>query len=366
MKFNIIVINTAASSGGALTILKQFIDSAKKYSSIDINYHIFVSQNDLEKYAEKNINIISIDNGNSYIKRAFYQKKFIKNWCDINKVKPNLVISLQNIGVSGFSEIPQIIYLHQPIPFRPDLKWSILKKDEIRYWLYKNVYLELIKYWAKRTSCFIVQTEWMKKALVDQLNMDIEKIELIKPDIEKIDVEKINHLKLDNKCINMFYPTSSVKYKNYTLLFDVMKKLNKNNLTHKLYITLDFNFVKKILGQNPNQIGIECLGSISYRNVLEYYKSVDLLLFPSYLETFGLPLVEARDFGLPIIAADLDYAKEVLKGYEGATFSLYNNIDEWVNKIKNTKIMKYTYKNNDFEIKGWKELFNVIEKVTRE
>jgi len=38
-------------------------------------------------------------------------------------------------------------------------------------------------------------------------------------------------------------------------------------------------------------------------------------LFPSYIETFGLPLIEAAAFGLPIGVANEAYAHEVLKGY---------------------------------------------------
>jgi glycosyltransferase involved in cell wall biosynthesis len=40
------------------------------------------------------------------------------------------------------------------------------------------------------------------------------------------------------------------------------------------------------------------------------YRSADAILFPSLLETWGLPLTEARTLGLPILAADLPYAHE--------------------------------------------------------
>jgi glycosyltransferase involved in cell wall biosynthesis len=42
------------------------------------------------------------------------------------------------------------------------------------------------------------------------------------------------------------------------------------------------------------------------------YAICDALLFPSLLETWGLPLTEAKARGIPILAADLPYARETV------------------------------------------------------
>ena len=36
------------------------------------------------------------------------------------------------------------------------------------------------------------------------------------------------------------------------------------------------------------------------------------LIYPSTLESFGLPLIEARDAGLPILASELDYVRDTV------------------------------------------------------
>ena len=60
-------------------------------------------------------------------------------------------------------------------------------------------------------------------------------------------------------------------------------------------------------------------GPVTREDVFERYtKSV--LLFPSYVESFGLPLLEARLTGSPIIAADCSFSREILKGYDKAEF----------------------------------------------
>jgi glycosyltransferase involved in cell wall biosynthesis len=46
-----------------------------------------------------------------------------------------------------------------------------------------------------------------------------------------------------------------------------------------------------------------------------------------------LPLIEAAYFGLPILVSDLDYARELLHEYKGATFVQYDNVVKWANAI---------------------------------
>ncbi|MBQ4145657.1 MAG: glycosyltransferase, partial [Clostridia bacterium] len=50
----------------------------------------------------------------------------------------------------------------------------------------------------------------------------------------------------------------------------------------------------------------------------EYNNST--LLFPSYIETYGYPMAEARQMGTLIIASDCPFSREVLEGYKNAYF----------------------------------------------
>lgn len=50
------------------------------------------------------------------------------------------------------------------------------------------------------------------------------------------------------------------------------------------------------------------------------YAAADCLLFPSLLESWGLPISEAKQLGLPMMVADLPYAHETVGSYDRAEF----------------------------------------------
>jgi glycosyltransferase involved in cell wall biosynthesis len=56
---------------------------------------------------------------------------------------------------------------------------------------------------------------------------------------------------------------------------------------------------------------IHVLGEVPYADVPSWYASAELFVFPSYLETFGHPLLEAMASDVPVVAADIPVFREI-------------------------------------------------------
>ena len=68
-------------------------------------------------------------------------------------------------------------------------------------------------------------------------------------------------------------------------------------------------------------------GPMPRRALFDLY-AVSVLVFPSFIETIGLPLLEARSAGAWIVTSDCLYARDMVGDYERACFfSTFDPID---------------------------------------
>lgn len=84
-----------------------------------------------------------------------------------------------------------------------------------------------------------------------------------------------------------------------------------------LKLTLDkdrFSDLCSWIEQQTGQcrLNIVNLGNLPHEQVKELYAQVSALIYPSNFESFGLPLIEARQAGLPILASELDFVRDVI------------------------------------------------------
>ena len=337
----IVVNNPAAKEGGALTILKNFLEIIYK-NKCKNQFYIFVSLEELKKYEKENIKIIVIGK-QSFKQRILWDNFGLKKYLREKNIVPNLFISLQNTGVNLPKEIPQILYFHQSLPIS-EKKWSFIKKQERKYWLYKNIYPLFIKQYLSRIKKIIVQTSWIKEGFSKKFNYELNNILIEKPILKIPNIENVKIIS-KNK-FRIFYPATPLIYKNHKLIIETLGKLKKENPNLENKLECIFTFSKgdnieldNLIKRNNLEDIIKLTGKISYEEVLSYYKSSDLMIFPSYIETLGLPLLEAQNFDLEILTIDLPYSREVLEKYKKVKYfsneeELYQILKSFYSNIK--------------------------------
>jgi len=117
------------------------------------------------------------------------------------------------------------------------------------------------------------------------------------------------------------YIASSEPHKNHRCLIQAWVELARRGSRPSLALTLDPALeptLCKWVREESNREGlnITLLGRLPHHEVLALYQQARALIFPSYAETLGLPLIEAQQAGLPIVASDLAFVREIIKPNE--------------------------------------------------
>ncbi len=352
----IVVNDIAASYGGAMTILKGF------YTYVCENDHenewIFLLG---DKYFDETDNvkiIVCSDIKQSGIKKFFFDlftgRKFI------DSLEPDVVFSLQNIITFGV-KAPQCTYIHQSLPYTKMKNFSFFKSEERVSAVYQKLIGQLIHLSAKKADKVIVQSRWMKEAVIEKTKISENKIINIMPDVENLE-PYIKDGEFDKKVF--FYPTANNIYKNNDCIIDACRILIKDGITDfKVILTLTDGEIKDL----PENI--ECFGRLSREELLSQYNKTTLL-FPSYVETVGLPMIEARLMNAIVLASNCPFSTEVLEDYANAYFyppfeperlaTLMKRV------IKGEIVRKPALKteNNKEEI-SWKKIVDEVLKIRR-
>jgi len=117
------------------------------------------------------------------------------------------------------------------------------------------------------------------------------------------------------------YVGSGESHKNHRRLIDAWILLAREGCHPSLALTVDAAKFPDLCDWIETQkrihyLRIENMGALPQSRVAELYKCSSALIYPSTLESFGLPLIEARNAGLAVLAAELDYVRDVLNPEE--------------------------------------------------
>lgn len=344
-----IVVNDIVAvpeSGGVFSILEDFYN--KIINQQDKNEWIFLLS-DKYFFETKNVKIMVFPEiKKNWFKRIQFELYTGKNV--IKNLKPDVYLSLQNTMTLGLQNCRCITYVHQPLFYQKNITFSFLKKSERNLAIHQRLIGRFINYTLKKTKPeIVVQTNWMKEALVAQKVSIDKRVHVIPPQLDlsfSKSVPELNH--------SFFYPSIIRPYKNHSLIIKAIKSLSKQNDNFVVKITGNSNELSFIHGAIPKQI--DFTGIINREKVFEEYKK-SVLIFPSLMETYGLPLMEAKLSGTLIFAADLNYAHEVLGEYPNAYYfnpykeeELSNLMLKFLNgdlKIKRINSLDIKHSNND-------------------
>lgn len=272
-----------------------------------------------------NVKIITrSDLKNSRLKKLWFELFNGRHF--INHYHPDAFISLQNISTIGVASKIKLVYLHQSIPFFTDHLFSFWQKEERRVAFYQRLVGKVIKFsLSHERPLTIVQTKWMQRAVVDQTRLPIDHTLVVSPKVPTINDQRL----FNNHCHHcFFYPATAYVYKNQRVILEAARILQRDGIQN---FHVDLTLTKSQCPTINQHINLR--GYLPREKVLRMYES-HVLIFPSYIESFGLPLLEAAQKADIILAADIPVAHEVLGDYPNAYYFDYRRPDQLADLMK--------------------------------
>ena len=325
----IVVYDIAAEDGGGLFVLKNFYDEVSKFSN-KIEWIFIVSLNSLTN--KDNVIVLRYKNVKiSWLHRLAFEKLELPKV--LKKIDPDLIISLQNIPVPN-CKYTQFVYLHQSLQFCKK-KFSFCKKEERSLAIRQRIICNyLYRKILPSAAHIFVQTNWIKKATEDWINYPSSRITVVPVKAENARKFIVDYTGQNSR--TFFYPARAEIYKNHQVIIQATKILiSKGYANFNIIFTMspeENNYSKNIFKTAIN-LPIKFVGILDYDLMWKYYSNT-VLLFSSYLETCGLPLLEAKYAKSRILASDLPFSHEALDSYPNAKFFKYDDPIDLAEKMK--------------------------------
>lgn len=186
---------------------------------------------------------------------------------------------------------------------------AMLRINIERFWLTQKL---------RNVDEFAVQTQTMSALLQKKIGRRIRTH--ILPFVENRQGYSRNASLLESrekKDFDFIYVASGEPHKNHQCLLDAWSLLAKEGLFPSLCLTLnerDFGKICTEIDEKNKNYNLKVInvGALSHKEVLMYYVNAGALIYPSKFESYGLPLIEARQADLPILAGELDYVRDVV------------------------------------------------------
>jgi glycosyltransferase involved in cell wall biosynthesis len=250
----------------------------------------------------------------------FVRRAWIARVC--SSIRSSRVADSQDILLS-FNSLPPLIrsrarsitFVHAP---------HFVGADRgIRYAPITRLRIVIEKAWMRvflrNTDEIWVQTKSMARAFKERYKVANVKVV---PLVDKVLADKLAREAIEIKKSNVsaerfsfFYPADAVGHKNHQALLSSWIRLSEESLRPELWLTLTTEELAVLRRDLPDleEKGVRLvnLGRIEREAVLDKLKKCSALIFPSLAETFGIPLLEARALGVPIVASERSFVRDV-------------------------------------------------------
>lgn len=354
--------------GGTLTILRDCLQYLSEFAERE-NYKVVALVHKKELAFYPNIEYIEM----RWAKRAWVARL----WCEyVTMHNISKRLSPITLWLSLHDATPRVVakrravYCHNPFPFY---------RCTMREWLFapKIVLFSLFSrfiYQANihKNTYVVVQQQWIRTEFVHLFGLSEKKIIVSPPTSEK-PVCMTAPGKKETGEYQFLFAASPNSHKNFECLCEATQLLYHQHpeIKFRVYLTLkgDENSYAKWLHKRwGNKLPpLHFVGFQNKEQLYAYYHQCDCLVFPSKVETWGLPITEFGTLSKPMLLSDLPYAHETSQGCSHVAYFHPERPEElaagMLRLVKGDRSFLVDVRKRNIhspKAESWEKLFNIL------
>lgn len=228
-----------------------------------------------------------------------------------------------------------LVFIHNQ--FDPGLVYYDL--DESSSNKYKELFLKnIIKEWDL-SDLIIVNSQYSKNCLIEK-GVSSQKIKIVPLAYNK----PINEFeKINNKKLKIAFIGNVNKIKGFETFLEVAK-LTSDSCE---FVAIGNIYIDNKIFHDAKSY-ISFLGFLNKEELEEYYKQIDVLIFPTFCDGFGMVQLEAMANGIPVIASEF-CAKIVDDNRNGFIVNDYKDIVEKIEILNHDRELLSKFSKNSFQ-----------------
>jgi len=326
-------------AGGPLTILRDCLKYLSE-STVCSRYDIVALVHKKELCEYPHIEYIEFPKGcKHWINRLYYEYFYFRKLS--KRLNPFLWLSLHDMTPFVTAE-HRAVYIHNPSIVNR-IKWSDWKFDKA-YIAFALFYKYLYRINIRKNDYCIVQQRWFKEVCSKTIGVSSDRFIIARPNIE---IKEKYSGSINIRCRTFFFPSFPRPFKNFETVCRACEILEKSGLdAFVVILTMDVSngaYSRWIYRKYAHLKTVRFVGLLDKRQMEDQYENTDCLIFPSRLETWGLPISEFIPFNRPMIIADEPYAHETAEGGKQVAFFPTNDASALASLMQAAYLGDYRY-----------------------
>ncbi len=313
----IVVSAVNIRKGGTLTILRDCLSYLSSLPADEYRIVALVHRKSLVEYP-----------GIEYIEKPDCIKGWLRRlWCEyVTMHRISEELQPVDLWFSLHDTTPRVIAKRQAVYCQTSFPFFKWKMQDLRFDV-KIVLFALFTRFAyqvniKRNRYLVVQTDWLRDGFSKMFGIPKNRFIVCPPERKPVEFTKMD---IGHEVYTFIFVSTPDCHKNFETLCQATSELEHRVGIGRFKVVLtikgDENKYSRWLHDRFGTVSsMDFEGLMPKDKLYSYYECADCLVFPSRVETWGLPITEFAPTGKPMLLADLPYAHETAAGCRKVAF----------------------------------------------